>query len=531
MIGLSLRCALLATGLMAVAGGAAGQPAAWNAVDWNPKPIAGDFILPLPCGGSMAFRVVGTGGAREAAKRSYLDDRQVLLGGADDEVPASGYLRTDFVSGPFEDKTHARYYLLGKYEVTNQQYDAVMAGECTPGKSAERLALPKSGVSWFDAVEFTRRLNLWLYTNKLDALPKASGKPGFARLPTEAEWEFAARGGLAVGDAERGNRTFVPATADLSEYAWYAGSSSSAGQLQSVGTLKPNPLGLFDMLGNVEEIVLDPFHLNRVGRLHGQPGGMVVRGGSFRTPKEALRSSGRTEFPLFDPTAGGKELRLPQVGFRISLGAAAFSDLGQADALQREWNGLRSSSAGSAKTINPLQVLERMLKDSANPEQRRELRDAIAQIGQDSRVRSELEARAVKGLWAHAVTVRWNVIASAGQLDSWKKVLDEPDAGPAAATRKSVARERMTAEQARFDSFLSTYLDLVIQLATGFPDSDIAKQAALLRRELELLGDRSQLEQLDESLKIVTAYQRDSKMRDTKALRRAIVGERAWLAR
>ena len=452
MIGLSLRCALLAAGLMAACGGAAAQPApAWNPADWNPKPLKDDFILPLPCGGSMAFRVVGTGGPRDAAKRSYLDDRQVLLGGADDEVPASGYLRTDFVAGPFEDKTNARHYLLGKYEVTNQQYDAVMATECNTAKS-DRLALPKAGVSWFDAVEFTRRLNLWLYENKQDALPKASGKPGFARLPSEAEWEFAARGGLAVGDAERGNRTFVPSTADLSEYAWYAGPSSSAGQLQSIGALKPNPLGLFDMLGNVEEIVLDPFHLNRVGRLHGQPGGMVVRGGSFRTPKEALRSSGRTEFPLFDP-ASGKELRLPQVGFRISLGATAFSDLAQADALQREWNGLRSSSAGEAKTINPLQVLERILRDSANPEQRRELRDAIAQIGQDSRVRSELEARAVKGLWAHAVTMRWNVIASAGQLDSWKKVLDEPDAGAAASTRKSVARERMTAEHARFDSF------------------------------------------------------------------------------
>ncbi|MFI5002701.1 MAG: formylglycine-generating enzyme family protein, partial [Reyranellales bacterium] len=394
---------------------------------------------------------------------------------------------------------------------------------------SNRSSYPKSAVSWFDAVEFTRRLNLWVYANKLGSLPKASGKPGFARLPTEAEWEFAARGGLAVGDAERGNRTFVPANADLSEYAWFAGPGSSAGQAQSIGALKPNPLGLFDMLGNVEEIVFDEFRFNRVGRLHGQPGGIVVRGGSYLTPREALRSSGRTELPLFDP-ASKTEVRLPQVGFRVSIGAMAFSDLRRADALQREWNGLRSSSAGAA-TVNPLQIMERALKEATNPEQRRELRDAIAQIGQDARLRNELEARAIKGLWAHSVTVRWNVISSAGQLDSWKKVLDEPDAGAAAATRKSVARDRMATEHARFDSFLSTYLDLVIQLATAFPGADIAKQAALLRRELELLGDRSQLEQLDESVKIVSAYQHNSQMRDTKALRRAIVGERAWLLR
>ena len=181
--------------------------------------------------------------------------------------------------------------------------------------------------------------------------------------------------------------------------------------------------------------------------------------------------------------------------------------------------------------INPLQVLERLLKESTNPEQRRQLRDAIAQIGQDSRLRGELEARAIRGLWAHAVTVRWNVMSSAAQLDAWKKVADEPDSSVTGATRKTVARERMASEQARFDGFLSTYLDLVIQLATGFEDRDITGPAALLRRELELLGDRTQLEQLDETVKLVTAYQRNSRMRDTKVLRRAIVGERAWLPR
>ena len=512
---------------MAACAGAAAQPTpAWNPLDWNPKPMADDFILPLPCGGSMAFRAIGTGGARDGTRRTYLDDHQVLLGGADDEVPVSGYLRTDFVAGAFVDKTNARYYLLGKYEVTRQQYDAVMTAQCGSA-DADRFALPKTDVSWFDAVEFTRRLNLWLYENKLESLPKAVGKPGFVRLPSEAEWEFAARGGLAVGDAERGNRTFVPANADLSEYAWFSGAGPSTGHPQSIGALKPNPLGLFDMLGNVEEIVLDEFRLNRLGRLHGQPGGMVVRGGSFRTPREALRSSARTELPLFDPV-GRKETRLPQVGFRVAIGATAFSDLAQADALQREWNGLRTSSAAAD---DPLQVLERLLKESTNPEQRRQLRDAIAQIGQDSRLRNELEARAIKGLWAHAVTVRGNVIASAAELDSWKKVSDEPDNPVTSATRKTVARERMASEHVRFDGFLSTYLDLVIQLATGFENRDIASPAQLLRRELELLGDRSQLEQLDETVKLVTAYQRNNRMRDTKVLRRAIVGDRAWLPR
>ncbi|MCX7362776.1 MAG: SUMF1/EgtB/PvdO family nonheme iron enzyme, partial [Alphaproteobacteria bacterium] len=156
---------------------------------------------------------------------------------------------------------------------------------------------PKAGVSWFDAVEFTRRLNRWIYENRLDALPKASGRAGFARLPSEAEWEFAVRGGLAVGDAERGNSTFVPANADLSKYAWFSSPGSSAGEAQPVGLLDPNPLGLFDMLGNVEELVLDQFRLNRVGRLHGQPGGIVVRGARSAPPRKACAARPGPSFP------------------------------------------------------------------------------------------------------------------------------------------------------------------------------------------------------------------------------------------
>ena len=59
----------------------------------------------------------------------------------------------------------------------------------------------------------------------------------------------------------------------------------------------PNPLGLYDMLGNVEQWVLDPYRLNRVGRLQGMPGGLVARGGSYATPIEELRTSMRAEIP------------------------------------------------------------------------------------------------------------------------------------------------------------------------------------------------------------------------------------------
>ena len=78
------------------------------------------------------------------------------------------------------------------------------------------------------------------------------------RLPTEEEWEYAARGGAAVSELDFLGRTF-PMPEGTSRYAWFQGPRSAAGRAQPVGMLEPNPLGLHDILGNVGELVLEPF--------------------------------------------------------------------------------------------------------------------------------------------------------------------------------------------------------------------------------------------------------------------------------
>ena len=124
----------------------------------------------------------------------------------------------------------SRDFDLGKYEVTQGQWEAVM-GSNPSFFDACGLDCPVEKVSWEDAQEFIRRLN-------------AMDGAGTYRLPTEAEWEYAARAGT-TGD-RYGN---------LDAIAWYGGNSGR--RTHPVGQKAPNAWGLHDMLGNVSEWVGD----------------------------------------------------------------------------------------------------------------------------------------------------------------------------------------------------------------------------------------------------------------------------------
>jgi formylglycine-generating enzyme required for sulfatase activity len=130
--------------------------------------------------------------------------------------------------------TIGRPFYLGKYEVTQAQWRAVMGGN--PSEFKGRPAHPVENVSWDDAQEFISRLNQKEGTNKY-------------RLPTEAEWEYAARAGSTTV------YSFGNDAAQLEQYAWWYGNSEE--KTQPVGTKAPNAWGLYDMHGNVWEWVRD----------------------------------------------------------------------------------------------------------------------------------------------------------------------------------------------------------------------------------------------------------------------------------
>ena len=131
-------------------------------------------------------------------------------------------------------------FYMGACEVTQSQFRAVM-GFNPSAFSYKAADDPVDSVSWFQAVEFCKRL---------------SAKEGVTyRLPTEAEWEYACRAGTTT------TYFFGDDPAKLGEYAWVrAKHVSNTQQPRPVGTRKPNPRGLYDMLGSVSEWCADWYH-------------------------------------------------------------------------------------------------------------------------------------------------------------------------------------------------------------------------------------------------------------------------------
>ena len=182
-------------------------------------------------------------------------------------------------------------YYIGKYEVTQKLWKAVMGSNPSEFKGDN---LPVENVSWNDVQEFIRKLN------------QLTGKN--YRLPTEAEWEYAARG----GDNSRGYK--YSGSNSIGNVAWYWDNSNGA--IHPVGTKSPNELGLYDMSGNVFEWCQD-WYGSYSSALQSNPKGhdsgvdCVLRGGSFYSYAKYCRVSFRdSSIPTND---------INHLGFRLAL--------------------------------------------------------------------------------------------------------------------------------------------------------------------------------------------------------------------
>lgn len=165
---------------------------------------------------------------------------------------------------PIHEVTITKPFYISKHEVTQEQWMSVMGGNPSINQECGGDC-PVENVSWHDAQEFIRKLNL------------EQPEPLY-RLPTEAEWEYAARAGET-------STTYGGIFTPLSEIAWYE--DNSDGQIHKVGQREANEFGLHDMLGNVQEWTQDwygEYSSGSVSNPSGPDSGSerVHRGGSWR---------------------------------------------------------------------------------------------------------------------------------------------------------------------------------------------------------------------------------------------------------
>ncbi len=283
--------------------------------------------------------------------------------------------------------TEGRYYYLGTTEVTNRQYRAVM-GDVVKGDDD----LPVVGISWIDAQNFIDRLNRHLFDKELKSLPRSGAYPGFVRLPSEEEWEFAARGGTKVDLMVFEADLPYDEEEELAAYEWFSGPESSHGKIQKVGKLKPNPLGLYDMLGNVQEMTSS---LYRVEYYQGRSGGFAARGGHYLTNEDDMVVSKRSEEPFYLGSAdkGMKPNVKPTMGFRLALGVPILTDNKAIAELEKNWKTHRSTAGAdmpAALSVAPVSDREKVSADEALQRLTR-IAAVLEKSGQINAVRKELE--------------------------------------------------------------------------------------------------------------------------------------------
>lgn len=453
----------------------------WNEKHYNPAAHADDVTLPMPCGGAMVFRKV------YIPSSSPLDDYSIQLGQDSEDWGYVEHTRPTFVAGSFsEPNKNSRYYLMAKYEMTELQYQALMTQACV--SSSNKLRLPAVSYSWMNAMQAADTYNLWLRQQAAKVLPKEDGVMGFVRLPTEVEWEFAARGGLEVATAEfRDNR--YPMPDGINNYEWFSGAQSANGKLQLSGLLQANPLGLHDMLGNASEMMFESFRLNKLDRNHGQAGGYIVRGGNYLTKQEDIRSANRREESYYSDSG---EQGNKTTGFRLVLTAPILTSRERVASIEQSWKALGSGSAvdGSEKTISELGKIASKTEDKGLKEQIKTVESQLRASNQQQEEARNQAIRASLNLGAFLCT---KMLDDGKYLDflqnnySINCAVEEPDAS--CGMRKS----KLDEQEGRLNKLSRYYASSLIDAATLYGESAIKQQVPVMTEIVERNKQLSEL--------------------------------------
>lgn len=477
----------------------------WDSKFYNPKPANDDVILPMPCEGSLVMKKIFT------PTRKPLDDVKIVLGSNNKELGFAEYATPNYISGSFSDAGKERYYLIGKYEITLLQYQAVMNDKCPTAKA--NLAFPITDISWFDAVAFTDKYNQWLLKQakvKPNDLPK-----GYVRLPNNNEWEYAARGGSKVTESEFRELRF-PMKNNLENYAWFSGAKSANGKLQLIGRLEANPLDIYDILGNASEMMFDSFRMNKLDRYHGQQGGIIVRGGSYLTPESSMTTAFRTEKPYYD---GQSVYKSKDVGFRLVYTSEVIRSNDLVKQLDKEWQEL-GNEAGVSKNDNVVSELEKITQQVDDEKTKKELNQLNALLRSANQARDEQRDRSIQSALQLGAFLCANVSDLNGKFEynnnlyqTMSEEICDPNETDSLDDENMCSKAKLTnlknvldeSKSAR-DFILKYYSDTIVNTATNYEKETINQQSKPTLFILENSGKANMSDYLKLYFKHINQY-------------------------
>jgi formylglycine-generating enzyme required for sulfatase activity len=214
-------------------------------------------------------------------------------------LPAGSFAMgsNDISEGPSR-QVSIKLLAIGKFPIMVREWSQCVAARACADLAAGSEEAPITNVSWTDAKQFVA----WL---------AQTTHKGY-RLPSEAEWEYAARGGTRTkywwGDSLRSGMA----------NCMNCGDATGNGQLTNVGSFKPNQFGLYDMGGTVDQWVEDCWHANYRGApldgspwLDGECRSHVIRSGSWKNDSTYVRPANRDHYDT--------AVRYPTHGFRVAL--------------------------------------------------------------------------------------------------------------------------------------------------------------------------------------------------------------------
>jgi len=305
----------------------------------------------------------------------------------------------------------------------------------------------------------------------------------------------------------------------VTDYAWAGSPDSSGFKPQVVGLLKPNPLGLYDVLGNAAEMVLDPFRLNKISRLQGQAGGIVAKGGSYLTPPDALRTAEREEINPFDDKG---VRRTDTVGFRLVISAPVLTSPKRLEEIAREWKELPKSEsplAGTERLEDPLDEIDLLIKSTQDEALKERLTGLKTVLEANIATRNEQRDRAARSMLQFGTFLITRLKDSQGLVEARKRALVPLASAPATDPSRQLLEKSLAAAQENLATDVKYYQDILSQIVQEYSTKTIESELAVLKREFNEQGHPRLLPFADILQRNLAAYRQAGDLPSAQILR------------